>query len=140
MEYCIVYFSTLREPFKEEDLIATLEESRQKNAIDGITSVTLYVRGNIIQVLEGRKEAVEALYAQIERDPQHINVTKIVSRPIQERLFAGTSVAYETITTSQLEELKSVVDLDNRQEPINNSRQPFILKLLKVFYESNRYN
>lgn len=140
MEHCIVYFSTWREPFQEEDLIATLEKSRQKNAVDDITSVTLYVRGNIIQVLEGHKEAVEALYARIEQDPQHTHVNKVLSRPIHQRLFVGTSLAYETITTSQLEELKSVVDLDSSQPIERASQEPFILKLIKVFYESNRYN
>lgn len=140
MEHCIVYFSTWREPFQEKELIATLEQSRQKNAVDGITSVTLYVRGNIIQVLEGRKEAVEALYARIEKDPQHTQLNKVLSRPIRERLFVSTSLAYETITTRQFEELKSVVDLDNTQPMERTAQEPFILKLIKVFYESNRYN
>ena len=116
MEHCIVYFSTWREPFQEKDLVATLELSRQNNAVDGITSVTLYVRGNIIQVLEGQKEVVEALYARIQQDHRHTNVTKVLSRPIQKRLFAGSALAYETITTRQLEELKTVVDLGNGEQ------------------------
>lgn len=140
MEHCIVYFSTWQEPFQEQDLIDTLERSRQKNAVDGISSITLYVRGNIIQVLEGQKQAVEALYTRIEQDYQHTNVIKVLSRPIQQRLFAGSSLAYETITTKQLEELKSVVDLDSSEESSSASKTPFILKLIKTFYESNRYN
>ena len=140
MEHCIVYFSTWREPFHEPDLVATLEKSRQYNAVDGITSVTLYVRGNIIQVLEGQQEAVEALYARIEKDPQHTNVSKVLSRPIQKRLFAGSTLGYETITTRQLEELKTVVDLANGEESSSASEAPIILKLIKAFYESNRYN
>ena len=137
MEHCIVYFSTWKEPFQEQDLVATLERSRQNNAVDDITSVTLYVRGNIIQVLEGQQEAVEALYARIEQDHQHTNVSKVLSRPIQKRLFAGSALAYETITTRQLEELKTVVDLDTSEE---SGEGPIILKLIKTFYESNRYN
>lgn len=140
MEHCIVYFSNWREPFQEKDLIATLEQSRQKNAVEGITSVTLYVRGNIIQVLEGHKEAVEALFARIEQDSQHSNVDKVLSRPIQKRLFTGSTLAYETITTSQLEELKKVIDLTSREESNSASRVPIILQLIKTFYESNRHN
>jgi hypothetical protein len=140
MEHCIVYFSTWRKPFQEEELISTLEESRHKNAVDGISSITLYVRGNIIQVLEGRKEAVEALFAHIERDDKHTNVIKVLSRPIQQRLFADSALAYETITSSQLKELKTVVDLDGNEESISASKVPFVLKLIKTFYESNRYN
>ena len=139
MDHCIVYFSTWKGPFQEQDLIATLEQSRQNNAINGITSVTLYVRGNIIQVLEGQKEALEALYARIEQDHRHTNIDKILSRPIQKRLFADNSLAYETITTRQLEELKTVVDLSNN-EPSNSSDVPIILRLIQTFYQSNRYN
>ena len=95
------------------------------------------MRGNIIQVLEGQQEAVEALFARIQQDHQHTNVSKVLSRPIQKRLFAGSALAYETITISQLEELKTVVDLENNQE---FSKVPIILKLIKTFYESNRYN
>lgn len=140
MEHCIIYFSTLREPFHEQDLVETLERSRQKNAVNGISSVTLYVRGNIIQVLEGQKEAVETLYARIEQDDQHSHVIKILSRPIHQRLFAGSTLAYETITLRQLEELRTVVSLEDDKESSFASETPFVLKLIKTFYESNRHN
>lgn len=140
MEHCIVYFSTWREPFNEQDLITTLEQSRQNNTVDGITSVTLYVRGNIIQVLEGTKEAVEALFSRIEQDQRHTNITKVLSRPIQSRLFSGSSLAYETITERQLEELKTIIDLEDNQQTASVLGNNIILKLIKVFYESNRYN
>ena len=140
MEHCIVYFSTWSAPFREEDLITTLEQSRQNNVVDGITSATLYVRGNIIQVLEGRKEAVEALYERIQQDDRHTNITKVLSRPIQERLFEGCALGYETITISQLEEIRRVVDLPTSTEAINKANEPIILKLIQVFYQGNHYN
>ena len=140
MDYCIVYFSTWKEPFHEEELIATLEQSRQNNAVDGITSVTLYVRGNIIQVLEGRQDVLEALFTRIQQDQRHTNVTKVLNRPIQKRLFGGSALAYETITIRQLDELKAVVDLESSPEATPEPTENIILKLIKVFYESNRYN
>jgi len=62
MEHCIVYFSKSVKPFNENDLTAILQKSHQNNAERNITGVLLYVRGSIIQVLEGEKVTVEALY------------------------------------------------------------------------------
>ena len=53
MEHCIVYFSSSVSQFQEEDLTTILQQSRQNNSESGVTGVMLYVRGSIIQVLEG---------------------------------------------------------------------------------------
>ncbi len=140
MEHCIVYFSTWTGPFQEDELIAILEKYRQHNAVEGITSVTLYVRGNIIQVLEGQKEAVDALYGRIEQDPRHGNLIKVLNRPITHRLFTGTALGYDTISTRQLEEIKAIVDLERKPETIPSTTDNIILKTIKTFYQSNQYN
>ena len=100
----------------------------------------LYVRGNVIQVLEGDKEVVDALYQRIERDQRHTNVTPVFNRPISQRLFAAWNMCYETITTRQLEEIKAIVDLDKKEEASTSPSDHIILRTIKVFYESNRYN
>ena len=140
MEHCIVYFSSWTEPFQEEDLSTVLKQSRQNNNKTGITGVILYVRGNVIQVLEGEKEAINTLYERIERDQRHTNVIPVLNRPIAQRLFAAWSMGYETITTRQLEEIKTILDLDSNETSSTLSGNHIILKTIKVFYESNRYN
>ncbi|MBD2755248.1 BLUF domain-containing protein [Spirosoma validum] len=140
MEHCIVYFSSSVGQFQEEDLDTILQQSRRNNARLGVTGMLLYVRGSIIQVLEGEKETIEALYKRIEHDERHTNVSIGINRPIAQRLFADWSMGYETITTRQLEEIKAIVDVDNRQESEVDSQEPIIFKTLKVFYQGNRYN
>lgn len=100
----------------------------------------LYVRGRIIQVLEGEKEAVEALYERIEQDQRHTDIVRVFSRDITQRLFADWLMGYETISTRQLEEIKSVVNLDGNKESVVEPGTNIILRTIKVFYESNRYN
>ena len=138
MEHCIIYFSRSVEPFDEDDLRAILEKSHQNNANMGITGVLLYVRGSIIQVLEGQKEAVESLYKRIEQDQRHTDVDQVLNRPIARRLFGNWGMGYETITIRQFEEIRSVVDLD--EDIVVKPDDHIILKTLKVFYDSNRYN
>ena len=140
MEHCIVYFSSSVRQFEEEDLLTILEQSRHNNSRTGITGVMLYVRGSIIQVLEGEKEAVETLYKRIEQDQRHTDVVRVLSRNISQRLFADWLMGYETINTRQLEDIRAVVNLDNNEEPAVEANNHSILKTIKVFYESNRYN
>lgn len=140
MEHCIVYFSSWTEPFREEDLSTVLKQSRRNNDKTGITGVMLYVRGSVIQVLEGEKEALDTLYQRIERDPRHTNVSPVLNRPITQRLFAAWSMGYETISARQLEEIKAIVDLDSDDGIVTTPNDHIILKTIKVFYDSNRYN
>lgn len=138
MDHCIVYFSNSTGPFEEEDLSVILEQSRRNNAQSGITGVMLYVRGSIVQVLEGRQDAVEAMYQRILNDDRHSNVIGVLNRPIQQRLFDQWSMGYETISTRQLEDIKAIVDLDGGDQALTDG--PAILRMIKVFYDSNRYN
>ncbi len=140
MEYCIVYLSTSAGAFGEEELNTILQQSRQYNPAQGITGVMLYVRGSVIQVLEGDQDVLEALYSKIEQDPRHTNISKIFSRPITKRLFADWDMGYETITVQQLENIKDIVKLDGSGKPMLNDDDHIILKTIKVFYDSNRYN
>ncbi len=140
MEHCIVYFSTSVGLFQEDDLVAILEQSRRNNARFGITGVLLYVRGSIIQVLEGQKESLDALYKRIEQDQRHKNVTKVLSRSINERLFTQWNMGYETLTTSQLDAIRSFVNLNGQPQSTAGKDEAVVLKMIKLFYENNRSN
>ncbi|MBO0953171.1 BLUF domain-containing protein [Fibrella forsythiae] len=88
MDCCIVYFSQAIEPFKPQ-LTPLLEQSRRWNAEWNVTGALLYVRGNIMQVLEGEQQVVESLFQRIKAAPRHWQVEHILTRPITERLFVG---------------------------------------------------
>ena len=76
----------------DEALVASiLERSRQYNQEHGITGILCtYSQGNVfLQVLEGGRAAVNALYGTIVRDPRHRDVTLLDYAEITERRFAG---------------------------------------------------
>lgn len=140
MEHCLVYFSTWNPSVPLDELSRLLEQSRQANRQVGVTGVTLYVRGQVIQVLEGSKPVVEALYAKIQQDFRHTGLQKVLDRPIPQRLFGDYRMGYETLTEAQLEEVRALVDLE---APLTGDAQasiPIILKTIKAFYQSNHYN
>ena len=140
MEQCTIYFSTSEKLAQEIDLLTLLQQSRRANARDGITGVLLYVRGSIVQVLEGEKEVVDALYGRIQQDQRHTNVTRVLNRLITQRLFAEWLMGYETITGRQLKDIKSLVNLDGKGESASEEGIPGILKMIKAFYQGNHYN
>lgn len=139
MDHCIVYFSSSVGPFDEKALADIVQQSQTNNPPLGITGVMLYVRGSIIQVLEGPKDVIETLYSKIERDSRHTGIAKVFSRPIARRLFSDWSMGYETITEQQLENIQDIISLDATGKPVL-SDDNIILKTIRVFYESNRYN
>ncbi len=138
VDYCTVYLSSSVGLLVENSLADILQKSRSNNATLGITGVLLYVNGSIIQVLEGEKKAVDALYSRIEQDPRHRNVARVLNKPIDHHLFGDWSMGYETITASQLKDIKEIIDVDAKQSPVYSADDHVILKTLKVFYENNR--
>ena len=43
--------------------------------------------GHFLQIIEGRPDELHNLYSQIERDPGHKNITKLVDEPVSHRAF-----------------------------------------------------
>jgi hypothetical protein len=68
----IVYISAATYLMDENELKEILEVSRKNNQSSGITGLLLYHEGNFIQVLEGEKTAINALYDKITIDNRHV--------------------------------------------------------------------
>jgi hypothetical protein len=66
-----------------------LQQSHAHNPQNGITGVLCHTEQVFIQVLEGGREAVNALYGHILRDPRHKDVVLLDYEEIQERRYAG---------------------------------------------------
>jgi hypothetical protein len=76
----------------DDALVASiLERSQRYNQEHGITGILCtYSQGNVfLQVLEGGRANVNALYGSIVRDPRHHDVTLLDYAEITERRFAN---------------------------------------------------
>jgi hypothetical protein len=62
----------------------------------------LYTEGSFFQVLEGVPDAVEALYARIELDPRHEQVTRIVTEAIPDKSFAQWTMGFSQVSREEL--------------------------------------
>jgi hypothetical protein len=77
----------------EADLLAAiLRQSQARNLGCGVTGLLCFSGGVFLQVLEGGRDRVNALYHRIARDPRHTDVVLLAYDEICERRFGGWSM------------------------------------------------
>ena len=90
----LLYASRAAESVNAEALSAILKTSKERNAATGVTGVLCHCANAHIfmQVLEGGRGAVNALYNRIGRDPRHHEIALLSYEEIGERSFSGWSM------------------------------------------------
>jgi hypothetical protein len=76
------------------DFMDILEVSRANNERDGITGVLLFCNNNVVQCLEGSREAANKTYARIVQDKCHQKPLVVNYRMLSTRLFSKWSMGY----------------------------------------------
>jgi hypothetical protein len=92
----LIYRSHSRIPDRDADaeMAGILRGARTKNAAAGITGALLYYDHWFAQVLEGRQDAVLALFERIRVDPRHDAVTVSLQGVVPARSFARWAMAH----------------------------------------------
>jgi len=88
----LMYASRATGEISSDDLVASLKKSKANNPGQGITGVLCYSGGVFLQVLEGGRAAISALYNKIINDPRHRDVMLLSFEEIAERGFASWSM------------------------------------------------
>lgn len=103
--YYLVYASAATELFDKPTLLELLTKAREKNQRLGITGLLLYKDGDFIQLLEGPKAAVKALYSTIDSDPRHVGSMVMAEGERDERLFADWSMGFRDLADPDVQTL-----------------------------------
>jgi hypothetical protein len=88
----LLYASRASDTMTPAGLAAIMTQSKTNNAKSGITGVLCLSEGIFLQVLEGGRNAVSALYNRIANDARHHDVVLLNYQEINERCFAGWSM------------------------------------------------
>ena len=94
----LMYASRAAEPMRPETLSAILKKSNHHNPATGVTGVLCFSGDTFLQVLEGGRSQVGALYNRIACDPRHINVELLSFEEIAERNFASWSMGQANLS------------------------------------------
>jgi len=136
--YYIIYLSSATQLFDNQELQDILEVSNKNNEQQGVTGLLLYSDGNIIQVLEGEKETVQAIYKKIAQDSRHHSIITLKNGELAERNFPDWSMGFKTISSKAFSEIAGFKDLRNQSfesiAPVSNHP---VLNILKTFYTGN---
>jgi hypothetical protein len=128
-----IYSSAATEEFEEFNISPFLEKTRASNAKLGLTGMLLYVEGSFFQVLEGRRDVVEALLKTIESDTRHKRVNVIVCEPIQERSFGEWTMGYESLGLADVADIVGENDFFDAASCIEKMTASGVKKLLLSF-------
>jgi hypothetical protein len=88
----LLYASRTSDTMTAESLALIMKQSKTNNAKSGVTGVLCLSEGIFLQVLEGGRNAVSALYNRIANDARHRDVVLLNYQEINERCFAGWSM------------------------------------------------
>ncbi len=111
----LMYASRAAETLTPEDLTAILKKSKSANSARGVTGVLCLSDRIFLQVLEGGRAAVNALYNRIATDPRHREVCLLSFEEIGERHFAGWAmgqVNLHRLNPAQLLKYSETASLD----------------------------
>ncbi|MGL4237586.1 BLUF domain-containing protein [Tabrizicola sp.] len=87
----LVYYSQ-RNPSMSLKLDELLVTCKRNNAPANVTGILHYNGNYFLQVLEGGRAEVSAIYHRIAADPRHINIILISCQDVRERIFPSWSM------------------------------------------------
>ena len=108
----IVYYSISEKIITEKIISEIIETSRKNNSRKDITGCLLYHDRVFLQLLEGKKEAVNELYEIIKKDERHSNITLIIEEDLTQQIFPNWSMAFSKFHNNMGDMDKFVESID----------------------------
>jgi hypothetical protein len=102
----LAYVSSTKGLLTVDEIEKILVGSREKNRKLGITGMLLYKGGNVLQVLEGEKEEVVALFEVIRKDERHGGIIQLYQRNIKEGDFPEWTMGFHELNTENARRLE----------------------------------
>lgn len=90
----LLYVSTKNDDVSADAIEAILNAARKENKKSHITGLLCFTGNVFLQVLEGDRAKVSALYNKIAKDNRHHSVTLLQFNAIEKREFSGWSMGY----------------------------------------------
>ena len=128
----LIYQSKEARPFTNNDFEDLLTVARRNNNNQNITGCLFYNGGWLLQVLEGEKDKLDALYKKISQDERHKDCNLFYFEPVEKRVFSNWTMGMinlETERDSKYRELKASMDNFNA----GHVAIPLAIKLFRIF-------
>ena len=135
--YFILYTSQATLQLSEADFIQLLTQCNQNNTRLGITGLLLYHNDKFLQIIEGEKESVQALYNTIHFDHRHQDVTIVEAGDQTGRNFPDWAMGFKGTHNGSRINIPAYINLSENQLLFNHEGQIShpALPHLEKFYE-----
>lgn len=129
----IFYVSKAKPQITEEEIESILSTAKNFNKTKNISGALLFRGGMFLQLLEGDRTEVEALYAKIEKDPRHTHVIKFFGLTGSKRLFSEWSMAYKSLDDLDFKLITEVLSWNKLIAGSDEIDNKLILKMMSRF-------
>ncbi|MEM5517293.1 BLUF domain-containing protein [Henriciella sp. AS95] len=137
----LIYTSSARHNLKAPHITDILTTSRENNRKAGVTGLLIYHEGTFLQVLEGDKAVLDALYARIRRDWRHSDCKMLLNECVTGRAFAGWSMLYrlgEDMDARHVRQLRDIRSAVESCETGDFASHPMLSVFLRAFLSNLR--
>ena len=136
----IIYMSRATTPMDDNDLETVLRQARRNNEQRGITGALAYGAGQFMQIMEGEKAALDAVYETVSQDPRHTGLVKLADKEIRARSFSDWSMAFQTLLPQQFDELAGYTQPDALDEQAHNlsAADDLLFQMMRTFGLTHR--
>jgi hypothetical protein len=108
----ILYQSTEAYEMDSSDMLKLLLDSRAYNAEHRITGLLIYRNRRFMQLLEGEREQLRALYSNITHDARHRDITLEIDGPGSTRMFSDWHMAFAEVPKIRGKPVLAAVESD----------------------------
>ncbi len=132
MKYELIYQSIANENNTQQDIIDIVKKSMESNPARNITGCLFAYKNEFLQILEGEKEEVLALYSKISVDKRHIGPIVLHQGEITESLFPGWNMAFHDMPVSDVSQKYNLMGLKEFEKFLSTIQSPTLAKKLFV--------
>jgi Sensors of blue-light using FAD len=92
----VLYRSLASASLSDDALSHMLAQARERNTAEGLSGLLVYQRGRFVQWLEGPQQALQRVWASIQRDPRHTQIEQLYVPWRRDRLFPDWRMQFST--------------------------------------------
>ncbi len=97
MLHRLLYVSTADPEITASTLENIIQTAEARNGALGITGLLVFTGTHFMQLLEGPKDAVEAVFDMICQDPRHSAIARLIAEPTETRSCPNWSMALQVV-------------------------------------------
>lgn len=138
MIFQLIYTSAVASTVAHSEIIKIAQHASDKNKNLEVTGMMIYHQGSILQVLEGSKATVEALFEKIKKDPRHTQVLQLIARETQSREFSDWAMGFKTLPDKLDDPALSNLSAKNYKNILPENTSTVVTAISKSFARINQ--